>query len=147
MPKCGYAKCKLGGEVDKERAVKVGSRYWHEECVRERDLKNDIESFYYEQYQSREPIIAVRKAISNYIDRDRYDSEYVLWCLKSKKPKLNSLHGLSYTLSYKANEVEFKKYKASLLKFDFGDYNRDDIKTQVEPKKDKKWEDYFNVKN
>ena len=147
--KCGYSKCKLGGEVDKEVAIKVGKRWWHEECIKERDLKSEIEKTYYEKFESKEPIINVRNAISKYIDKDMHDPNYVLWCLKNKATKLNSLFGLSYILGYKQNEIDFKKEQARKINLEFGKYSDDRFEKieQAIPKKNKTWSDYFGGKN
>lgn len=147
--KCGYSHCKLGCETDKINGVKVGKRWWHKECIVERDLKSEIEKTYYEKFQSKEPIASVRKAINNYIYRDNYDVEYVLWCLKNKATKLNSLHGLSYTLSYKQNETEFNKLQAKKLTLEFGNYDNDDYLkvAKIEPKKVKRWADFLGGNN
>ena len=80
--KCGYAKCKLGGSVEKEVAVKENKKYYHAECLEKAQIKREIEVYYVNKVNSREPLMSVRKAISNYIDRDNYNPNYVLWSLK-----------------------------------------------------------------
>ena len=146
--KCGFSHCKLGGQVEKSEATKIGSRYFHKDCASEKDIRQQIEELYYQKFQSKEPIVSVRKAINNYINRDNHNPEYILWCLKYKAEKLNSLHGLSYTLGYKANEGEFKKWKARSLKFEFGEYNDEQYLDvdKIQGRKDKKWEDWFGGK-
>lgn len=139
--KCGYNKCNLGGEVSKEEGVKEGNRWYHKECLAEKNLKKEIEEYYRNHFNDREPLQNIRIAISNYIHKQGYEAEYVLWCLKNKAQKLNSMYGLSYTLSYKQNEVEFKKWRANQVKIEFDDYNDEyfDELPKYKSKEDKGW--------
>ena len=147
--KCGYTNCKLGGQVEKEVAVKVGARYFHEQCDHERQIKSEIETYYRENYNANEPMQNIRTAISNYLYKSNYDAEYVLWCLKFKNPKLNSLYGLSYTLSYKQNELDFKKWKASKVDIKFEAYEDDYMTniTKYETKPIETWGDIWQKRN
>lgn len=144
--KCGYKYCKLGGNVEKSEAVKLGSRYWHKECCLENETKKEIRETYYRKFKSKEPIVAVNKAISKYIHEQNYEAGYVLYCLKHKAEVLNSLYGLSYSLSYKKNHTDYKKWVAKQTKIVYNkpvnDFFEEDFK-KVKTKDDKKWGDYF----
>lgn len=146
--KCGYKYCKLGGEVAKEDAVKVGGRYWHKECSHERDIKTKIREYYQEHFNSREPVVAINKAISKYVHEQNYDVDYVFYCLKHKVKNLNSLYGLSYTLSYKQNEKDFKKMVAKNTKIVYNQPIENDFfkpnEELVKKKSHKRWEEYFD---
>ena len=144
--KCAYTYCKFGGNVDKEDAVKDKNRYWHKECHKEKELKNEIKNYYYDKFNSKEPIKNVNSAIKKYINDEKYDAGYVLYCLKHKAKNLNSIYGLIYTLSYRQNEKDYKKYVASKteiifdqdVSYDFIEENR-----SVVSKNTSKWGDLF----
>jgi len=143
--KCGYGdKCKYGGEVEKDKAVKIGNRYWHKKCAKEKDLKNRIIEEFYTKFKSNEPMVSARKAVSKYIHEMNYEAEYVLYCLLYKAKKLNSLHGLIYTLNNDKIYTEYKKLKAKANKVEFdqpvNDYFDEEV-VKIKTKKDKRWGD------
>ena len=111
--KCRYKQCKHGGEVDKEVAVKDGSAYYHEDCLKEKNNKKKIKDIYYKFYQSKEPVTQVNTGISKLVEKN--DSEYVLYALcqwiRQMKP-LKSIYGLSYVVADKDIESSYKKLKA-----------------------------------
>lgn len=120
--KCRYKHCKLGGEVDKEEAIKIGNGYYHKECNRERELKQQIEKTYYDIFQTKEPIQQVRKAISKYIHDNNFDPRYVLFVL-NEDIKLNSMFGLIYYLNNNKFLKKYNRQRAKLIKF-----NADEVK-------------------
>lgn len=83
--KCGYNNCKLGGEVSKEEGIKSGSRWFHRECLKEKELKTEIEMYWLSQINRGTVLQILRKAIKNLVAI--YDAEYVLWVIKSCKSK------------------------------------------------------------
>lgn len=145
--KCGYGKhCKFDGDVEKSIAIKSNSRYWHKECLYERDMKNRIIKEYYEIYENKEPIVAARKALNKYINEDKYDVGYIYYCLKYRSKKLNSLFGLSYQLADNKNIQDYNRIKARNKKLrDFienkEEYYRDRRSVKIDKKKG--WGDFF----
>ena len=115
--KCRYAHCKLGGEVEKKDAIKIGSSYYHKECNKEREYKQLIEKTYYEVFQNKEPIAAVRRGIHKYVHKDNFDCEYILFVL-NEDIKLNSIFGLIYYLNNKKFLDKYNRQKAKLIEFD-----------------------------
>lgn len=113
--KCRYKNCKLGGEVEKDVAIKVGSAYYHQECRKEIEHKQEIERLYYEKFKLKENFTQVKGAISHYADE--FDTSYILFIL-NKDIKLNSIYGVSYYLKDTRLLQEFNKAKAMLIKFD-----------------------------
>lgn len=113
--KCRYNQCKLGGEVDKYEAIKVGNCYYHKECYEEKEYKKQIEKTYYDTFQNNEPIQAVRRAINKYVNKDNYEPKYILFVL-NEDIKLNSMFGLIYYLRNNEFRDKYNKEKAKLIK-------------------------------
>lgn len=120
--KCRYKHCKLGGEVEKEDAVKVGSAYYHKECRREIEHKKQIEDLYYNKFKLNEMMGQVKSAINKYVDE--YGTEYVLYIL-NQDIKLNSIYGIAYYLKDNRNKQSFEKEKAKLVKFDINEVEKE----------------------
>lgn len=112
--KCRYKYCKFGGQVDKEDAVKEKNYYYHKACYKEKQYKKQIEDFYYDKFPPNESIQIVRRAINNYVHKDCYDPQYILFVLH-KQIKLNSIFGLKYYLQNNEFQQEFQKEKAKIL--------------------------------
>lgn len=84
--KCNYgANCKYGGEVSKEEGVKIGTRWFHKECVKEKELKKEIENYWFKSINPGTVIQILRKAINDLVKL--YEADYVLWVVKSCKSK------------------------------------------------------------
>lgn len=115
--RCRYAQCKLGGEVEKDKAIKIGNSYYHKSCNNERELKKQIEKLYYDKFQNKDPIQQVRKSINKYINTDDYDAGYILFTL-NENIKLNSIFGLIYYLNNEKFINKFNYEKAKLVKFE-----------------------------
>lgn len=110
--KCRYRHCKLGGEVHKDEAIKIGSAYYHKECNDKLENKKQscdimVSDF---GFMKKQVNIILKKLID---DKDA-PSEYVLWMLKKIKNeslKLNTPFGLEHYLSNGHNYNEFKTLK------------------------------------
>lgn len=138
--KCRYKHCKLGGEVEKEDAIKVGNAYYHKECRREIEHKKQIEELYYNRFKLQENIRQVRATINKYVSE--YGTEYILHIL-NQDIKLNSIYGVSYYLKDNRFKQSFEKEKAKLVTF-----NIDEIEVEKpkeikykKPKKQQLWGD------
>lgn len=139
--KCRYKQCKLGGEVEKSEAVRVGSFYYHKECNKERELKKQIEDFYYSKFQNKELIQQVRMSINRYIHDEGHKAEYISFVL-NEDIRLNSIFGLTYYLN---NEKFISKYnteKAKLINFDIDRVETEDVNNiKYKTKKQNMWGD------
>lgn len=135
--KCRYAQCKFGGEVEKEEAIKIGNAYYHKRCNQEREYKKLIEKTYYDIFQNKEPIAAVRRGINKYIHTDKYDCEYILFVL-NEDIKLNSIFGLIYYLNNKKFSDKYKRQKAKMIDFDADSVKKADNKEIKYNKRKKK---------
>ncbi len=103
--KCGSSCCKLGGEVSKDEAIKVGTRYWHKECLHEKEVKQEIEKYWLENINKGTVIQLLRKAIKDLCFL--YEADYIYYLLTSVKGKgIN----LSYPMGLKkiADDNRFK---------------------------------------
>lgn len=112
--KCRYGvNCKHGGEVDKEKAIKVGSSYYHKECIKEKENKKSIEDYYVENMPAAS-IQIIRKVIKQLIQNGK-DSEYILFVLKfihiNKKP-INNPFGLINYCNDKRMEDKYIREKS-----------------------------------
>lgn len=132
--KCRYKNCKLGGEVEKEDAIKIGSAYYHKECRREIEHKKQIEDLYYNKFKLNENIGQVKSAINKYIDE--FGTEYVLYIL-NQDIRLNSIYGVSYYLKDNRFKQAYDREKAKLIKVDI-DKVEIEIPIEVKYKKTKK---------
>lgn len=83
--KCGYNNCKHGGEVSKEDGIKVGARWFHKECAKEKELKKEIEDYWFKNINPGTVIQILRKAINDLVKL--YSVDYILWVVKSFKLK------------------------------------------------------------
>lgn len=143
--KCAYGNnCKNGGNVEKEKAVKISNKYYCPECLKEKELKQEIEKYYREKFNSKEPLMNVRGAISKYI-KDGYQADYIMFCLQAKAKNLNSLYGLVYQLSNNNNLTEFTSLKNKKIDIKFEEYGDVDYQNniKIQPKKEKNWGDIF----
>ena len=128
--KCRYSHCKLGGEVDKEIAIKDGSQYFHKECYDKRENKRAsakilINDFGFMSKQ-------VNMVLKKIIDDNNAPSEYVLWMankIKNEKMVINNPFGLNYYLKEGRNWKEFSKLKA---KEEYKNLMKEDFKIELE---------------
>lgn len=108
--KCRYGdNCKFGGEVSKEESVKEGNAYYHEECLKEKKLKKEIEQYWIDNMPPA-TLSVLRKVIKQLLNNK--SAEYVLFVLKyinnNKKP-INNPFGLINYCNDLRLENEFKR--------------------------------------
>lgn len=112
--KCGYTKCKLGGEVSKDDGVKVGKRWFHEECDHKREVKHDCS----EKLSSAGMISKLTNSfLSKMIDDENCDMDYLQFVIHhvvDNKLKLSNPYGIKY---YMGN-WQIEKLYADKVKID-----------------------------
>lgn len=112
--KCKYSYCKHGGEVDKDKAFREGNNYYHEDCYKEKTLKQEIEEYYLANMKDT-TLQLLRKVIKQLIHEKKYDAEFVLYTLKyitkNNKP-INSPFGL---LNYCTDNRIHTEWKNSII--------------------------------
>lgn len=110
--KCGYLNCKLGGEVEKENAIKVGTRYYHEEC----DNKKNVKKSCTDKLTSLNMISKLTGIfLKKTIDDEQVDLEYLEFTIDYimyRKLKLSSPYGVKYYMGDYKIRAEYDKYIA-----------------------------------
>ena len=110
--KCRYSYCKLGGEVNKEDAIKEGSSYYHRECHNKLiNKRKSVELMTINLGFMRKQVNIILKKI---IDDKNAPSDYVVWMLEKiikESLKLNTPFGLEHYLSNGHYYDEFKRLK------------------------------------
>jgi hypothetical protein len=102
--KCGYNHCLFDGEVDKEMAIKIGSRYYHKDCAKQKQDKEEIRKIYLEEVNSTEVVKVLNAVINNIIHIKKVDSGLLLYALKyaiQNKFTFHSPAGLYYIINNK----------------------------------------------
>lgn len=112
--KCGWTHCKHGGEVDKENAVKKGARYFHPDCLREKDSINEIIKVYHERVDDHPIENFLRKTVNDLVFKDGNSAEFLLFALKyclDHGWTLRSPNGLHYVAKDGISKKEWEKKK------------------------------------
>lgn len=112
--KCAYPKCKYGGEVNKNEAVKVSNRYYHKECLAEKNAKLEIIDVWVAKVDPHPIFNLLRKTIDNLVDKEGNDAEYLLFALRYSIDhgwKISHPAGLRYVAKNKDAENEWNKRK------------------------------------
>lgn len=109
--KCFYSQCKLGGNVEKDVAIKYNTKYYHKECY---DKKIDKEKAMQLLKQKGFVAKSISMALSSFIDKKNVDSEFVYFTTKyviENNKTLNNPFGISYWLQNFDIIKEYEKYK------------------------------------
>lgn len=97
--KCAYKTCKFDNQIEKGKEIKYKNRYYHLECLKEVQNKEEIRKIYFEHINPSEVVKMVNLAISKLINEKKVDSEYLLFVIKyivNHKMKVNYPMGLYY---------------------------------------------------
>jgi hypothetical protein len=102
---CGYSHClHKGEEVNKEDGVKIGTRYYHMDCARQRNEKEEVRKIYLEEVNPTEVMKLLNSVINNIVHVKNVESSLLLYALKyavSNKFKINNPYGLHYLVGNK----------------------------------------------
>ena len=79
--KCRWKHCKYGGEVDKDKAVKVGIAYYHPECYAEREAIQKIIDTWHERIDANPMEAMLRKMVNDLVLKQNVDAEFLLFAL------------------------------------------------------------------
>ena len=126
--KCNYKYCPYGGQVEKEKAVKIGNKYYHKSC-RENQLQWKQFIDIYDKYikpKTQEGYQMIAKGLKQLIEKES-NVTYLVYVLcqviRQKKP-LKAVFGLHYYLN------QFRdQYKVHVLSKQVN-MNVDKIKTE-----------------
>ena len=112
--KCGYSKCKLGGNVSKDESVKIGARYFHKECNHKREIK----SYCLDKLLSIGMIAKLTNMfLSKIVDVENCDVDYLKFVVDyiyDNNSKLSSPYGVKYYMG----DWNIEKLYSDKLKLD-----------------------------
>lgn len=104
--KCRYSHCKLGGEVEKEDAIKEGSMYYHKECYKKKEVKSEIRDIFQARGMVQRDInISLKRAI----DDEEYNLEYIKYVVINRQKEIIDPYKLLYQLKIDKNYEEYVK--------------------------------------
>lgn len=116
--KCGYPHCKHGGGVDiaKDDYEKIGNKYYHKECILEKEDMQCIYNTWKDRINPESPMSQIRMILSNYVHKVNYAPEYVLFVINYVADhglRLQHPPGLKYYLEKPQIKEAFEaqKYK------------------------------------
>lgn len=109
--KCFYSQCKLGGNVEKDVAIKYNSKYYHQECYNKKINKEKAM-----QLLKEKGFVAksISMALSSFVDKKNIDSEFVYFTVKyviENNKQINNPFGISYWLQNFDIIKEYEKYR------------------------------------
>ena len=107
--KCRWKHCKYGGEVDKDKAVKVGIAYFHPECYAERQAIQKIIDVWHERVDAYPMESMLRKMVNDLVLKQNVDAEFLLFALNYCIDHGWKLH---YPAGLKAVSKDDKAHKA-----------------------------------
>ena len=137
--KCRYNKCKLGGEVSKEEAIKDGSMYYHRECYNKKKLKDELRVLM-GGFPQRDVNISLAKAI----DESPYQIGFVEYVVKNKLSEFQNAYGLLYQMKIERNYEDYVKREGQKFAFEINhaikdmNINVDTFKFEYEPTTNKR---------
>ena len=107
--KCRWKHCKYGGEVDKDKAVKVGIAYFHPECYAERQAIQKIIDVWHERVDAYPMESMLRKMVNDLVLKQNVNAEFLLFALNYC---LDNGWNLRYPAGLKAVSKDDKARKA-----------------------------------
>lgn len=143
--KCRYKYCKLGGEVEKEVAVKNGNMYYHKECYKKHTEKRRMrEELVSRGMLQRDVNIALKKAI----DEQDYDVDYIWFIINNRARKITDPYKILYQLKIDKNYEEFRSIEELKQRYMVNQHIKsseiedDSIKFDIDLNRNKRYEIY-----
>jgi len=119
MVKCKYSKCLHDTrELNKDEAVKVGSTYYHEDCLRTKEDIKQIVTLFQQKINANPVYSQLQSVINNIVFIKGLGSELLLFGLKyyiENKIPLNYPQGLYYVVQNKEMINAYHKKKVIML--------------------------------
>lgn len=137
--KCRYNKCKLGGDVSKEDAVKEGTMYYHKECYEKKKAKDELRVLM-GKFPQRDINISLSKAI----DESPFQVGFVEYVVKNKLSEFQNAYGLLYQMKIEKNYEDYVKREGQRVAFEINhaikemDIDTDILKFKYEPSPNKR---------
>ena len=83
MPKCAWTHCPCNQVIeDMSDAVKDKTRYYHKDCLKQRNTINDIITLFTEQVNDKIVMSQLRNIINTLIFTEGFEAEYVLYAVR-----------------------------------------------------------------
>lgn len=149
MYKCGFRHCQHEScEVPQGEAVKIGNRYYHEDCAKIYKNIEEIKKMYYEKISNTVVMPQLVSVINNIIFKKKVDSDYFLFAVDyaiNIKKKINYPQGLHYIVDdYRIKDAWHKKQMQSISKIKFEAKYNDEPIFQVKKTKEKGLDNLFD---
>ena len=143
--KCRYKNCPYGGTVSNDVAVKDGKSYYHPDCLKEKNNKNQIIDIFYKYINKAEVGAQLRKTVDNIVDTKKSTSEFLLYALCyviHHKMSLNHPAGLYYIINNDEIKQAYKHYQDSQVqKMDTENIETEkEVSFEIKNTKNKGWE-------
>ena len=147
--KCAFRHCSHEScEVLQDEAVKLGNRYFHEDCANTYKNINAIKVLYYEKVSNTVVMPQLTSVINNIIFKKHVDSGYLLFALQyaiNIKRKINYPQGLHYIIDdFRIKNSWEKKQLQSIGKVKFEAKSNNETMFQVNKLKKKGLDNLFN---
>ena len=83
MPKCAWTHCPCNQVIeDMSDAVKDKTRYYHKDCLKQRNTINDIITLFTEQVNDKIVMSQLRNIINTLVFTEGFEAEYVLYAVR-----------------------------------------------------------------
>ncbi len=123
--KCQYQHCKEGGVVNVDESIIENGKHYHFQCYEKKHIKQKIFLAFCEYVTNEESGVLIKKKISDYIDKDNINPNYVyftmFYIIKNSIP-LRSIFGLGIVMK---QQRIIKAYNELIIKYS-------DVKIQPE---------------
>ena len=147
--KCGFRHCQHEScDVSQDEAVRIGSRYFHEDCAKTYHNIEAIKQLYYEKVSNTVVMPQLINVVNNILFKKHIDSDYLLFALQyaiNTKRTINYPQGLHYIIDdYRIKEAWKKQQLNAVKKAKFEATPTSMPTFNIAPTKEKGIEDLFN---
>lgn len=118
--KCGYGHCLHGGDVSKEEGVLVGKRYYHKDCLQEKNNIQAVLDLYVERVDHAPVFSYLRKTVNDIVYKHDVDAGFLLFALRyylDAGKRLNYPSGLYYVVKDKGAIDAWTKKSVKKIEF------------------------------
>lgn len=100
---CSYKHCRFNNSLSDDGLLKVGNKYYHKECLAERDEISKAVSFYLRNFDCNANRALVTKTIQTLVCGRNFSTDYVMYMLTYIKDKCMPLNYPSGLYKYAEN--------------------------------------------
>lgn len=145
--KCGYSHCKHGGEVNKEDGVLSGTRWFHPDCLAEKNAILEIIDVWYKRVDEHPIFTNLRRTIDNLVYKEGNDAEFLLFSLNyclDHGWNLKHPPGLRYVAKNEDAKKAWEKQKAVSTPMEFPKFENTGTQFTYNPVNKPKIDDLFS---